>query len=61
MNYLEISDTPLHSIASKKVHSLASYKTVLLKCRENVWSCVDSASPLTSLLHHPLTKRDQVI
>jgi hypothetical protein len=58
---LKISDTPLRSIAWKKLQSPASFTTVFLERTENGWSCMRCASLLTSLPLHPRADSDQVI
>jgi len=51
----------LKRIASKKPQSSAGYETMFLKRRENVWSCVGCASPVTSVPRHSRARRDQAI
>ena len=48
-------------IASENLQIHAGYKTMFLKRREKVWSCVRCVEPLTSLPLHPRARRDQAI
>jgi hypothetical protein len=57
---LKVFDTPLHSIAYKKLHSPASFMIMFLKRNENSWSCASSASLLIGLPLHSRAVRDQV-